>query len=114
MSVTTKSWKNLFLFCLGLALGAAFCMKWMESDFWAGNEKFTIIGLELSYSKEKLILILTSLDHRVETILRYHLVFDFAFMAGVYPGISALCIMARHKIASKGLRRLLQWLAVLQ
>lgn len=25
-------WKNLFLLCIGLAAGAAFCMKWMQAD----------------------------------------------------------------------------------
>jgi hypothetical protein len=98
MSGNYQQWKKLFLFCLGLAVSAAFCMKWMENSFWVKDEKFTIIGLELIYTKEKMISILSGIADHVKTILRFHLSFDFAFMAGVYPGITALCMMAREKI----------------
>jgi len=109
-----RRWKRLFVFCLGLFAGTAFCMKWMESDFWQHGEKFTIIGLEISYTKEKVIAILSGLDDHVRTILRYHLTFDFAFMAGVYPGIAALCMMAREKQDKLSLRKLLFIMASLQ
>ena len=93
-------WKKLFLFGFGLAIASAFCMKWMESDLWLADEKFTILGLELFYPAKKVAVILSGIDPQVRTILRYHLVFDFAFMAGVYPGITALCMMASvNKIA---------------
>ncbi len=105
MSINYKQWQKLFLFCLGLFAGTAFCMKWMESDFWQGGQKFTIIGLEISDSKEKVAAILAGLDKHVKTILRYHLSFDFAFMAGVYPGIAALCMMARDKSANSIIRK---------
>jgi hypothetical protein len=82
-------------------------MKWMEVDLRANNEKFSIPGLELFYSKEKVADILNSLDSRVQTILRYHLFFDFVFMAGVYPGITSLCMLARGKLVSPLLKRLL-------
>jgi hypothetical protein len=115
MIVTIKSWKKLLLFCLGLAASAAFCMKWMEPDLWVTpDEKFTILGLELFYAKEKVFHILSVLDPRVETILRYHLTFDFAFMAGVYPGIAALCMIAKEKVRRQGMKRFLYFLAVIQ
>ena len=114
MSTNYKRWQKLFLFCLGLFTGTAFCMKWMEGDFWQGGQKFTIIGLEISYSKEKVAAILAGLDGHVKTILRYHLNFDFAFMAGVYPGIAALCMMAREKSVNSILKRIFFAFAALQ
>ena len=114
MNLSYYRWKRLFLFGLGLVIGTAFCMKWMEEDLWVNNEKFTILGLELFYAKEKVQEILSTLDYRVQTILRYHLYFDFAFMAGVYPGITSLCMMAREKVASSRLEKTLYILAALQ
>ena len=98
MPHTASHWKKLFLFCLGLALGTSFCMKWLERSFYANDELFTIMGLELFYPKEKLIAILTGMDAHVKAILRFHLHFDFAFMAGVFPGIAAACMMAKEKL----------------
>jgi hypothetical protein len=114
MNITLNSWKKLFLFCFGIAFGASFCMKWMEGDFIINAEKFTIIGLEISYPKEKVMAILAGSDLRVRTILGYHLAFDFIFMAGVYPAVASLCIMAREKFDSSSLRRIAYSLAALQ
>lgn len=114
MNVTVNSWKKLFLVCFGLAFAASFCMKWMESDLVIHNEKFTIPGLELFYSKEKVSAILSSLDLPAKTILRYHLSFDFAFMAGVYPGIAALCMIGREKLKKPSFKRIAFILASLQ
>ncbi|MBL7739436.1 MAG: hypothetical protein JNK14_09460 [Chitinophagaceae bacterium] len=113
MKPATKYWKNLFLFCLGLFGAAAFCMKWMESDLYANGEKFSIMGLELFYPKEKVIAVMTGLDDQVRTVLSYHLHFDFVFMAGVFPGIAALSMMARHKAAGQ-LKTILLVSAILQ
>ena len=113
MSINYKRWQKLFLFCFGLFVASAFCMKWMEGNFLQNGRLFTIIGLELD-SKEKVAVILSGLDDHVKTILRYHLSFDFAFMAGVYPGIAALCMMAREKSTSSVLRKFLLVMAVLQ
>lgn len=106
-----KNWEKLFLFCLGLFLGSMFCMKWMEKDLTQGGKLFSVINLELIYSKEKVFAILSGLDERVKTILQYHLYFDFAFMAGVFPGIAALCMMARYKTSGVKLKRVLLLLA---
>lgn len=114
MSTTGQKWQKLFLLSLGLFVGAAFCMKWMENDFLQGGQKFTIMGLELFYPKERLAGILAGLDEHVKTILRYHLSFDFVFMAGVYPGIAALCMMAREKSVNGILKKILFVLAALQ
>jgi hypothetical protein len=114
MIAENKQWKSLFWLCFGLAAGTAFCMKWMEGDLWQNGEKFSIIGLEISYPKEKLGIILSGLDEHVKTILRYHLTFDFAFMTGVYPGIAALCMMGREKSGRTGIRKLLFGVAFLQ
>jgi hypothetical protein len=114
MSVSYNDWKKLFLFCLGLAIAASLCMKWMEVDFWAGNSRFTIMELELFYEKEKVIEILGSLHPHVKRILIYHLYFDFVFMAGVFPATAALCIMARQRLLRRQVRRFLLALAALQ
>lgn len=114
MILNQKRWQTLFFLCLGLAIGSSFCMKWMESDFVTENGKFTIMGLELFYPLEKVETILKSLDSRVKTILNYHLHFDFAFMAAVFPGIAALCMIAREKIKKSGLKKMLTILATLQ
>lgn len=114
MSTNYKGWQRLFLFCFGLFAGTAFCMKWMEGDFIQNGQLFTIIGLEISYSKEKVLAILSGLDEPIRVILRYHLYFDFAFMLGVYPGIAALCMMAREKSGSNIARKILLSLALLQ
>lgn len=114
MTINYKRWQGLFVFGMGLALGTAFCMKWMESDLWSNGQLFTILGLELFYPPAKLEGILSGLDEKVKTILRYHLVFDFAFMAGIYPCISSLCMMGREKIRAGGLKNLLLVLASAQ
>lgn len=114
MTANYKLWQKIFLFSLGLFAGTAFCMKWMEGGFLLNGQKFTVIGLEISYSKERVAATLAGLDEHVKTILRYHLSFDFAFMAGVYPGIAAFCMMARDKSGGKILRKLLFAFALLQ
>lgn len=114
MNSDYNRWKKLFLCCLGLFAGTAFCMKWMESDLVQNGQTFTIIGLEISYPKEKVVAILAGLDEHVKTILRYHLSFDFVFMAGVYPGIAALCLMARNKLHGHAIRNFLLTIAIFQ
>ena len=107
-------WNQLFLFTLGLFVAGAFAMKWMESDLLYNNEKISIFGLELFYPKEKIIEIFSGINDKVKTILKYHLSFDFIFMAGCYPGIACLCMMAAEKIRSKPVKRLLFIFAFLQ
>ena len=114
MKPNTNYWNGIFLFGSGVFIGTAFCMKWMEGDFLIKGEKFSILGLELFYTREKMISIISGLDNHTRTILRYHLYFDFAFMAGVYPGIAALCMMARNKPALLLLKKLLTIVACLQ
>ena len=107
-------WQTLFLFCLGLFIGAAFAMKWMENDLLFNNEKISIFGLEMFYPKEKIVEIFSGINDKVKTILGYHLSLDFIFMAGCYPGISCLCMMAREKVKSKTLKMILFLLASFQ
>lgn len=114
MIINYKSWQKLFLICLGLFTGTAFCMKWMEGSFLQNNPPFTILGLEISYPPEKLTALLSGLNDHVRSILRFHLYFDFVFMAGAYPGIAALCMMARQKQSHRILRKLLFVLACAQ
>ena len=109
-----KGWKNLFLFCLGLFTGTAICMKWLEKEFVANGSVFTIIGLEITYSKEQVAAVFLGLQEPARSLLRFQLLFDFTFMAGVYPGIAALCMMAFHKNRKLLLRQLLLVLAALQ
>lgn len=114
MKVNPKHWKIVFLFGLGMSVGTAFCMKWMEADFVTEGGKFTILGLELFYTKEKVESILSSFDDRVKTILRYHLYFDFAFMAGIYSAITSLGMMGKEKLVGLRLRKIIIILASLQ
>ena len=107
-------WQRLFLFCLGLFIAGAFAMKWMESDLLYNNEKISIFGLELFYPKEKIVEIFSGISDKIKTILGYHLNFDFIFMAGCYPGIASLCMMASAKVTGKNLKRILFILAFLQ
>ena len=107
-------WQRLFLFCLGLFIAGAFAMKWMENDMRFNNEKISIFGLELFYPKEKIVEIFSSISDKVKTILGYHLSFDFIFMAGCYPGIACISMMASAKVNNKNLKRILFILAFLQ
>ena len=107
-------WRSLFLFCLGLFLASAFCMKWIESSFIHNGKLFTILGLELTYSKEQIISILSGIDTPIKSLLRYQLIFDFIFMLGVYPGIAALNRMAAFKVQSIRLKKFLLLMAFLQ
>ncbi|HMU47537.1 MAG TPA: hypothetical protein PKC72_14280 [Chitinophagaceae bacterium] len=115
MSLGQGYWKKVFLICLGIFAGTAFCMKWMENDLVSNGEKFTIIGLEITYSKEKLLSVILGLDDKVKTILRYHLSFDFAFMIGAYGSIASLSMVAAsHYNRKKTIRNLLVSLAIMQ
>ena len=114
MQSSFVNWNRLFLFCLGLFLASSFAMKWMETDFIYNNEPISIFGLELFYPKEKIISIFSGINDKVKTALGYHLYFDFIFMAGVYPGIACLCMMATQKVKKKWLMRVLFTLAFLQ
>src|SRR5436190_18139795 len=114
MRFADAHWKKLFLFSFCLAIGSAFCMKWLETEFWMRNEKFTIIGLELFYSKEKVIDILSNTDNHVKNVLDYHLHSGFAFMAGTFPGAASLCMMARNKLVSVSWRKFFFVLAAAQ
>jgi hypothetical protein len=107
-------WSKLFLFCIGMAIATTFIMEWLATDFWIGDQKFSIIGLELCYSKDKIITILSGIKPPAKMALYYQLVFDFAFMAGVYPAIASFCMMTREKIGRNGLRNLLFGLAMIQ
>ena len=107
MNLNYNRWKRLFFFALGLLIGTGFCMKWMEADLFLSGQKFTILGLEFFYPKEKVAIILKGIDDHVKTILRYHLNFDFAFMGGVYPGIVALCMMAKEKAQDNRIKKML-------
>lgn len=89
-------------------------MKWIESDLIFDGEKISIFGLELFYSQEKIVEIFSGINDKVKTLLGYHLSFDFIFMAGVYPGIVCLCMIAAGKLKIKWLAWLLIILAIFQ
>jgi hypothetical protein len=114
MSQNNSRWNKLFLFCLGLFIAAAFTMKWLEPDLLYNNENISIFGLELFYPKEKIVEIFSNIDDKVKTILSYHLSFDFIFIAGCYPGIACLCMMAMAKTKQPGLKKFVFIMACLQ
>ena len=105
---------RLFTVCLGVFAGTAFCMKWMESDLVSGGRTFSIIGVELTYGATELRQIFTALTEPARTALGYHLVFDYLFMAAVYPGIAILCLWARDRYRNPGLRIFLTCCAIFQ
>src|SRR4030095_8770032 len=107
-------WNRLFLFCLGLFIAGAFAMKWIENDLIYNGEKISIFGLELFYPKEKIMEIFSGINDKVRTILNYHLSFDFIFMAGCYPGIASLCMLAAEKVSPINIKRILFILAFIQ
>jgi len=107
-------WRSLFLFCLGIAVATTFIMQWLASDFWLDDQKFSILGLELFYSKREVIDVLTQIKQPAKIALNYQLIFDFVFMTGVYPGIASLCMMVRGKIYNAAPRNILFALAMLQ
>ena len=107
MVINSKFWQKIFLFSVGLTTGAMFCMKWIESDLMHNGKIFSILGLEISYPKEKVVEIVTGIDEKTRTVLRYHLSFDFVFMAGVFPLIASLNMMARQKQTGRLIRILL-------
>ena len=108
------NWNRLFLFCLGLFVGGSFAMKWIESDLLYNNEPISIFGLELFYSASRIEEIFSGITPHVKTILGYHLSFDFIFMAGCFPGIACLCMMAAEKVNSRAFKMILFSLAFLQ
>jgi hypothetical protein len=114
MAVNYYRWQKLFLWCLGIFIAAAFCMKWMENRFISNAGAFTVIGLEITYSAERISQVLNGINDHVRTLLRFHLSFDFVFMAGVYPGIAALCMMAREKTNRNRMKSALIIFAALQ
>jgi hypothetical protein len=107
-------WRNLFLFCFGVAVATSFIMQWLSNDFWLEDQKFSILGLELFYSKKEVITVLTQIKPPARMALNYQLVFDFVFMAGVYPGIASLCMMVREKTKKQAFKNALFALAMFQ
>lgn len=107
-------WIKLFLFCLGLFFASGFAMKWLEPNLIYNQEPVSILGLELSYSSEKIEEIFSGISTEVATILKYHLRFDFIFMAGCFPGIACLCMLTAKKMISHRLKIILYSLAFLQ
>ncbi len=111
---SSRRWRNLFLFCIGLTIGTAFIMQWLGTDFWVNDERFSILGLELFYSKKEIIKLLTDIKQPAKIALNYHLTFDFVLMAGFYPGIASACMLVRERILQQKVKTILFTLAVLQ
>lgn len=107
-------WRSLFLFCLGITVATTFIMQWLATDFWLNDQKFSIIGLELFYSKAQVLEVITQTKQPAKIALNYQLIFDFAFMTGIYPGIASLCMLVRDKAHSAVSRNILFALAMLQ
>ena len=114
MQASIRQWRSLFLFCFGVAVASLFIMQWLETDFWVDDEKFSMIGLELFYSKKEVLKVLTQIKQPAKIALNYNLIFDFVFMAGIYPGIASLCMMAREKTNQSTFQTVLFALAILQ
>ncbi len=107
MEKTINKWKKLFLFCLGLIIASSFAMKWMETDLVYNNTAISIFGLELYYPASKIEEIFSGITKHVKTILGYHFIFDFIFMAGCFPGIACLCMMSTEKVSTIFFKKIL-------
>ena len=107
-------WRSLFLFCFGIAVATMFIMEWLAGDFWVNDQKFSILGLELFYSKRHVLDVLTQIKQPAKIALNYQLVFDFVFMTGIYPAIASLCMMTRENLKIAVWRNILFALAMLQ
>jgi hypothetical protein len=110
----SKDWKQLFLFCLGLAVAASFAMKWLEADMFYAGKRISIIGLEMFYGERQIEQIFGGLDPLTRKVIGYQLYFDFYFMAGCFPGIACLCMLAAEKVRTGTVRKILILLAFLQ
>jgi hypothetical protein len=89
-------------------------MQWLATDFWLGDKNFSILGLELFYSKKHVIEVLTQIKEPARIALHYQLIFDFAFMTGIYPGIASFCMLVRENMRNPVYRNLLFALAMIQ
>jgi hypothetical protein len=89
-------------------------MEWLATDFWLGDRNFSILGLELFYSKKEVIQVLSQIKQPARIALNYQLIFDFAFMTGIYPAIASGCMLVREKISNSVYRNVLFALAVVQ
>jgi len=107
-------WRGLLLFSLGIAISTTFIMQWLATDFWLDDKKFSILGLELFYSKKKIIDVLTQIKQPARIALNYQLIFDFAFMTGIYPAIASACMLVREKTMNRVFRNVLFALAMVQ
>ena len=109
-----SQWRSLFLFSLGIAISTTFIMQWLATDFWLGDKNFSILGLELFYSKKEVIQVLSQIKQPARIALKYQLIFDFAFMTGIYPAIASGCMLVREKISNPIYRNILFALAMVQ
>ena len=109
-----SQWRGLFLFSLGIAISTTFIMQWLATDFWLDDRTFSILGLELFYSKKEVIKVLTEIKQPARIALNYQLVFDFAFMTGIYPAIASSCMLVRENMINPVYRNFLFALAVVQ
>jgi hypothetical protein len=107
-------WRGLFLFSLGIAISTTFIMQWLATDFWLDDRNFSILGLELFYSKKEVIQILSQIKQPARIALNYQLIFDFAFMTGIYPAIASACMLVREKMMNPVYRNVLFALAMTQ
>jgi len=107
-------WRSLFLFCFGITVATMFIMEWLAGDFWLNDQKFSILGLELFYSKRQVLNILTQIKQPARIALNYQLIFDFVLMTGIYPAIASLCMMTRENLVNAVWRNILFAVAILQ
>ena len=114
MYTRNSRWRRLLIFCLGVSGASFFIMEWLATDFWIDDSRFTILGLELFYSRSDVVRVLSGILPAARAALTYHLTFDFVFMVGIYPAIASFCMVVRDKTAKKTAQSLLFALAVLQ
>jgi hypothetical protein len=97
---------NINLWLLFLPFFAIFIITsvWMKNiakNFYTNVpvvRPFSIFSLEFPGSDEKLSSLITKMTADVKQSVRKHLLVDYLFMAGTYPGIAILCFIAARAV----------------
>ena len=93
--------KTLFALLLLITVAATGLMSRIARDFkLQDGGKFSIMHLELPQSKEGINLLMAAFAPGTQKAVLNQLNADYIFMAGCYPGIVVLCLIAIRRITN--------------
>jgi hypothetical protein len=93
----------LFLPFLAIFIITSAWMKKIAKNFYTDvivTRPFSIFSLEFPGSDNKLSSLILKMNADVKRSVRKHLLVDFVFMLGTYPGIAILCFIAARAVHS--------------